>query len=244
MPKKYLYFFIIFNLSIVNQPLAQNAVTDTGFYLSAIHHIVELYVDSVKENLNLYNGTEFKGASRGNKGHQFFEYSEPQKGNVFYDGIFYPDMMLSYDLISDEIIFFNSIKNVHIKLNTQKISWFTIQNHMFVYIGEEANSANFPGSGFYELLYEGAVSALVKRKKQLDESSKADEASKFIQWINYYVRKDNKFYTIDSKRSLLAVCMDHKNEVAKFMQREKLNFKKDPANTIIKVIAYYTQLKN
>ena len=153
-------------------------------------------------------------------------------------------MMLSYDLISDEIIFFNSMKNVRIKLNSKNIDWFTIQNHLFVYIGEEANSVNFPGSGFYELLYKGNVSALAKRKKQLDESSKADEASKFIQWTDYYVRKDNMFYIVDSKRSLLAVCRDHKTEVAKFMQKENLNFKKDPANTIIKVIAYYTQLKN
>src|SRR5687767_13659657 len=126
MRKQYLFFFIIFNLSIVNKPLAQNSITDTGFYRSAISHIVKLYVDSVKENLHLYNGTEFKGATRRNNGHQFFEYSQPQKGDVFYDGLLYPDMMLSYDLIADEIIFFNSIKNVHIKINTQKVNWFTI----------------------------------------------------------------------------------------------------------------------
>ena len=83
MPKQYLYFFIIFNLSILNKPLAQNLITDTGFYRSVINHIVGLYVDSVKENLHLYNGTEFMGASRRNTGHQFFEYPEPQNGDVF-----------------------------------------------------------------------------------------------------------------------------------------------------------------
>ena len=83
MPKQYLYFFIVFNLVILNKPLAQNTLTDTGFYSSAINHRIDLYIDSVKENLLLYNGTEFRGASRRNKGHQFFEYPEPQNGDVF-----------------------------------------------------------------------------------------------------------------------------------------------------------------
>jgi hypothetical protein len=244
MRNPYLYSFIALNLFFLNNACSQSSITDSSFYRSAIAHIIQLYTDSVKENLRLYNGTEFTGAYSNNSGHPFFEYREPQKGDVFYDGIHYPDVLLSYDITRDEIIFINPFKNLNIKLLAQKINWFTIQNHLFINVHEDSVNAGFPGSGFYELLYEGAGSVLAKRRKQLYQSPKADEVSKFIQWIEYYVRKDSVYYTISGKRSLLVVCRDHKIEVAKFMKKENLNFKKDPANTIIKVIDYYTQLKN
>jgi hypothetical protein len=244
MPKQYLYYFIVFNLLFLNKISAQNSTADSAVYKSAINHIMQLYADSVKENLRLYNGTEFTGAySSNNAGHPFFEYPEPQKGDVFYDGIHYPNVLLSYDLIHDEIIFMAPDKKMNIKLISQKVNWFTIPDHLFVYINEDSNSVNFPGSGFYELLYEASSSVLAKRRKQLYQSPKADEASKYIKWDAYYVRKKNVYYNVDDKHSLLAFCKDHKTEVAKFMKKEKLNFKKSPANTIVKVIDYYTHLK-
>ena len=244
MPKQSLYFFIVFNLSFISQAFAQTSVPDTAIYRIAINNIIQLYTDSVKENLRLYNGTEFTGAYRSSAGHPFFEYAEPQQGDVFYDGIYYPGVLLSYDLIRDEIIFITPGKNLNIQLIEQKVNWFTIRDHLFLYIRDGDTTINFPGSGFYELIYEGAVSVFVKRKKQLYQSSKSDEISRFIQTNAYYVRKDNVYYTVNSKRSLLAVCKDHKSEIAKFIQKEGFNFKKDPASTMIKVIDYYTKLRN
>ena len=244
MPKQSLYFFIVFSLSLFQHTLAQISLTDTGFYRSAINNIIQLYTDSVKEKLRLYNGTEFTAAYRSSAGHPFFEYSTPQKGDIFYDGILYPGVQLSYDLTRDEIIFVTPANNLNIKLISQKVNWFNLQNHLFINIHEDSNSVNFRGTGFYELAYEGIYSVLVKRKKNLDQSSREETVSKFIQSTKYYVVKDNLYYIIDSKRSLLAVCKDKKTEVSKYMQKEKLDFKKDPGNTIIKAIDYYTQLKN
>ena len=92
--------------------------------------------------------------------------------------------------------------------------------------------------------YDGIYSVLIKRKKNLYQSSREETVSKFVQVTDYYVRKNARYSAIENKRSLLAVCKDKKTEVSKYMQKEKLDFKKDPGNTIIKVIDYYTQLKN
>lgn len=243
MKKQSLYLVIILFFSL-NQALAQNAVSDSIFYRAASNNIIRLYTDSVNENLRLYNGTEFTSAYRSSAGHPFFEYPEPQRGDVFYDGNYYPGVLLSYDLLYNEIIFITPDKNLNLKLITQKVNWFTIKNHLFVYLTENDSIVSFPGRGFYELIYEGAGSVFEKRKKVLYQPSKADEISKFILLTEYYVRKDNVYFQVDSKRSLLMVCRDQKNLVAKFMQKENLNFKKDPAYTIIKVIEYYTKLKN
>src|SRR5690348_14223780 len=154
MLKRYLYLFIIFQSFVLFNLSAQ--VAGAANLPSAADQVVQLYKDSLKENLRIYNGNEFAGNYPGVPGHPFFEYAEPQQGSVFYDGIRYPDVQLSYDIINDEIIFTDPVKNRVIKLVTQKVDWFTIGEHLFVNIRPDSNSVNFPGSGFYESLYDGA----------------------------------------------------------------------------------------
>ncbi|MEJ7588933.1 MAG: hypothetical protein WKI04_15360 [Ferruginibacter sp.] len=223
--------------------MAQRSNTDTAFYTTAIDNVIQLYADSLNENLRLYNGNEFTGNFPGVPGHPFFEFPQPQKGTVFYDGIRYPNVLLSYDIINDDVIFVDTARNRVIKLISQKVDWFSIQHHLFINVREDSNARNMPARGFYELLYEGAGAVLSKQKKQYEQALKGDETSGFIQWTWYYVRKGATFYAINNKHSLLAVCKDYKSEVAKFIEKENLNFKKDPAIMIIKVMDYYTQLK-
>lgn len=244
MLKPCLYCPVLISLLAIKTSFAQTLQQDTALYRSAQANIIQLYIDSVKENLRLYNGTEFTAAYRSSAGHPFFQYSEPQKGDINYDGINYPGVRLSYDLTRDEIIFVTPTNNLNIKLISQKVNWFSLQNHLFVNVRDDGNAVNLRGPGFYELAYDGTYAVLIKRKKNLEQSSREENVSKFFQYTNYYARKGDTYYTIDSKRSLLALCKDKKKEVATYIQKEKLDFKKDPESTIIKVIDYYSQLKN
>ena len=123
MPKHCLYCFILISLSGIKYSFAQTLLSDTALYRSAQNNLVQLYIDSVKENLRLYNGTEFTAAYRSSAGHPFFEYSEPQKGDINYDGIYYPGVRLSYDITKDEIIFVTPVNNLNIKLISEKVKW-------------------------------------------------------------------------------------------------------------------------
>lgn len=244
MSKPYLIFLISLNILHFDKAASQSYPPDTSIYLAAKNHLIQLYIDSAKENLRLYNGTEFTSAYRSSLGHPFYEYSDPQTGNIFYDGISYPGVKLQYDIIRDEVIFINEYKNLNIKLIPQKVNWFTLQDHRIVQLFRDSNTINFPGYGFYEQLYEGTISVFKKSKKRLYEPSKPDESAKYVQYNFYYVRKNNAYYYIDNKRSLLSVCKDRKKDITKFIQKEGLNFKKDPAVMITRVIDYYLNTKN
>ena len=244
MPTPSIYCTVLFSTLLINTSFAQLSISDSALYRSAQDNIIRFYIDSVKENLHIYNGTEFTAAYRSSAGHPFFDYAEPQKGDINYDGIYYPGVRLSYDISQNEVIFVTPGNNLNIKLISEKVNWFRLEDHLFAYIHEDSNTVNFPGNGFYELAYDGINSVLIKRKKYLDQSSREETVSKFVQVTIYYVRKYNTYYTIDGKRSLLAACKDKKTVVSRYMHQENLDFKKDPRNTIIKVINYYTQLKN
>lgn len=243
MLRPYFLFSLLLYFTCLNKAEAQQLPPDTSIYLSAKDHLIQLYIDSAKENLRIYNGTEFTAAYKSSLGHPFFEYQDPQKGAIFYDGILYPEVRLLYDIIRDDVIFLNEYKNLNIKLIPQKINWFTLQDHLFVHLFEDSNAVNLPEKGFYELLYDGTISVFKKSKKTLYEASRADESSKFVESNDYFIRKNNTYYSINNKRSLLAVCRDRKADVAKFIQKEGLNFKKDPEKMIVMVIDYYTKIK-
>ena len=243
MPRYHLLFLIGLNIVFQKNVASQSLPPDTEIYSAAKEHLLQLYVDSTRENLRLYNGTEFTAAYRSSLGHPFFAYSNPQAGKIFYDGILYTGVKLLYDIIRDDVIFINEFKNLNIKLIPQKISWFTIQEHKIVQLSRDSNAISFPGNGFYELLYEGPIAVFKKYKKQLYEPSKPDESAKYVQYDFYYVKKNNTYYPIDSKKALLSVCKDRKNDITKFIHREGLNFKQDPATMIIKVIDYYLTTK-
>ncbi|MBL7763564.1 MAG: hypothetical protein JNL23_09105 [Chitinophagaceae bacterium] len=238
-------FLISFIILFTQNSYGQLLPSDSGIYLSSKENLTRLYVDSIGENLRLYNGTQFTTAYKSNLGHPFFEDANPQAGTIFYGGTSYSGTKLLYDIIRDEVICVNKFKNDEIiKLIPSKINWFTLQQHLFVHLLKDSNDTNFPGNGFYEQLYNGNMAVFKKVKKQFFESSKTDEPSKYIQYNYYYIRKKNKYHLIDNRRSLIAVCDDRKADVANFIRKERLNFKKDAATMIVRVIDYYESSKN
>ena len=242
--KHHLVYSLLIPVIAVTKIFSQSSTMDSAHYQSAINHIIQLYTDSLKENLRLYNGTEFTAGFRRSAGHPFFEDVEPQKGEIFYEGIFYNNVRLHYDLTHDEVIFVSPENNLNIKLITRKIGWFIISGHLFVNVTAGDSLAGLPGHGFFERIDLKPYSVLIKRTKSLFQPSRDEDSSKFIMHNTYFLKRENICYPVKSKRSLLAFCRDRKSEVSKFMQEENLNFKTDPERTIVEVIGYYSKLKN
>ena len=92
MPKPCLYCLILISLLAIRSSFAQTLQTDTAPYRPVQTNIIQLYIDSVKENLRFYRGTEFTAAYRSSAGHPFFEFAEPQTGEINDDGTNYPVM--------------------------------------------------------------------------------------------------------------------------------------------------------
>jgi hypothetical protein len=222
--------------------LGQAFSTDSIVRQTAVQNLLKLYKDSLRESLQLYSGTEFTAAYRSSAGHPFFESTEAQPGDVIYNEIRYPGMALKYDLVNDELIFINPANDLNIKLINHKVNAFSIGEHFFIHAREDSGGNHFPGEGYYELLYNGPAQAFLKRKKILRDAARPEDPARFLQLNTYYVKKSNTWYEINSKRDLLSVCKDRKPELIKYIQQENLDFKKDPARTIVKVIDHYVQL--
>jgi hypothetical protein len=247
--RRFLVFLVCFFscLFLFQGIKAQNYLTDSAFYSQSVNNAVLFYVNSLGKNTHLFNGSEYIFNSHGITGHPFFGADQPVKGNIFYDGTLYPNVSIAYDLSRDEVFINNNPgQDFNLKLITERVRYFSILNHVFVRINQDDNLKGYsPATGFYDLSYNnGKITVLAKRKKQIEQAFKAEDSLKFIQYNEYLVKKNNAYYPVDSKGSLIDVFRDQKDKVKKYFRKSDLNFKKDPENAIVKTAEYYAQLKD
>ncbi|MEP6845466.1 MAG: hypothetical protein ABI861_05660, partial [Panacibacter sp.] len=58
----------------------------------------------------------------------------------------------------------------------------------------------------------------------------------------FYLQKNNTFFTITSKRTLLGVLNDRKKEIQEFIKKNKLDIRKDKDNALSKIAAHYDEI--
>jgi hypothetical protein len=223
---------------------AQLADSDSLFYHKALNNAVSLYRQSLGDQLGLYNGSQYPGYPFGFKdgGHPYF-IKDASPGTIEYDNVFYPDVRLLFDELSEIIVFEDSTHRI--QLLNERITRFSIGDAAFIHIAKDSLGSSLEATGFYQLLYEGRVSVLTKEVKKIREELRfADEG--ILRYIDtkkyYYIKKDAVYYPVGSKGTVLSVYRDRKKEVQQFIKANKLNFRKDRNNLLIKVSAYYDQL--
>ena len=244
MNRMFLFFFLfIFEFIYSSAADAQSDGTDSAIYKKSVENVVDLYVNRLGENSNLYNGSEYIYSYHGIRGHPFFESDRLLNGEIEYDGILYKNVPMSYDLVRDEVFINEPGQNFNIKLVTEKIRYFSLSDRLFVRMLQDSMRNPSLTTGFYHVLYNGRVSVLARLTKKI-QSGNAEDSIKFVQYTNFWVKKDNEYQPVENKKTLLNIFGDQKDPVRKYLRKNKVNYKKDPASAIIKAAEYYGSLKN
>lgn len=219
---------------------AQMRSADPAFRASVLQNAVKAYRNAMGDNLLLYNGAEYTGSYPGVAGHPYFLSGDLQPGAVYYEGVYYPDMLIKYDLVSNELVI-KGKQNVQIVLPPEKIGHFYIGNHLFVKL--TLDSGELAAPYFYEQLYKGRLTVWLKQRKQAERGFRAEDPYHFTQYNTYVIEKENRYITVDNEKALMALFGNEREAVRKYLRTQKQRFKKDPGQTIIKAVAYYDGLK-
>lgn len=218
------------------------AQTDT-FLQSAIKNTVLLYNQYAAEQSALYNGSEYKGYDPGIKGDAYFQSGEFTKGTLLYDGGFYENLLLLYDVVTDQVITPHFNKIPYIALVSNKVQEFSFLNQKFIHITPDSTNKGVIVPGFYNVLFEGRAGLLARRVKTIQESVSQEGVTKeFIANNNYFIRKNGTYHSITSESAMLAVLNDHKKELQQFLKSSNIRFKKDPEQALIRTVQYYNAL--
>jgi hypothetical protein len=205
----------------------------------------QLYFTQRGEESSIYNGTQHNGYSALYEGHAYFWDFDFQKGWVVYDHALYENIQMKYDVYKDQLIVApKGLTGISIALFSPRISEFSFNGYRFVRANLAEDTKPY-STGFYQELVKGKLTALVKRIKTIEEkTSGASVTYSFVEEAKYYLCKQGSCYPIRSKDNILEVMKDQRKEVQQYLSKNKLNYRKQPEQTIKAVAEFYNRTAN
>ena len=205
-------------------------LSDTAASRLAAWNTIDFYHRFMGEESRLLNGYEHLGFLPMN-GHPYFQEDNPKIGSIVYEGVWYRDVPLLYDLVRDEVVTEKDNGNL-ISLYGQKVSEFYLLDHHFI---------STP-TGYYDLLCSGRINLEAKRVKRVLETIENLQVVRNIQYsVHYFVIRDGEWHPIGNLRSLFALLKDKKKEINQDLKKKKIKYRNDHKKALIEAVTYYNQ---
>ncbi|MEP6583786.1 MAG: hypothetical protein ABJA90_05955 [Ginsengibacter sp.] len=239
---------LVLSLSFFDLAFSQNSIQDSVQQSLQLQNAINLYHQSLIPETGLYNGSEYAYKAYYpyaiNEGDPFFISREFYSGSVFYNGLLYQNIPLLYDIIKGELLTKDLSQINIIRLNEEKVRWFTIYNQTFYRLVKDSIAKNTVSTDFYDGLYIGNTSLYKHVSKIFKEnSSSAQGINRYVvEKDEFFIKKGNEYFRINNRKSLLNVLSDRKKDIGQFMSKSKLKLKKNKEDAFIKVVTYYDGL--
>ena len=198
---------------------------------------VELFDEAIGiENTGIINGAKYTVPLQISDTHPFYNSRVGAKGNVTFVEQPYFNLILLYDIYSDELIVQQSRATgvqALIKLYKSNVESFKIHDHTFRnYQDHEAQKLGMV-SGFYDVLYENAIFTLIARRKKITHVATGDK----IQYENedhYFFIHNGRFTPFRGMKSFYRVLGDKDliSELKSFVSKNNLKIKKSDSDLI------------
>ncbi|MFD0940183.1 hypothetical protein [Pedobacter boryungensis] len=206
---------------------------------------VENYFNkAIDQQSRLINGRQYNFYNTAIEGFGYFmETRKFVNGTVNYDGFRFENVPLIYDQFKDLLISTTGDDLMAYSLLSERVKDFYVHDHHFVRVAVDSTTTNSPiRTGFYDLIHDGKIKVLVKRRKTIQENSKAQKY--FSSYTDYFVQKDNVYYKISSESSFMRLFKEEKDSFRKQLKNQAIKFRKQPEEAMILLGNYYNTLSN
>ncbi len=222
---------------------AQAAGEDSSLYQAALSHTLAVYFNQVGDQSQLYNGRLYNDFTFSfTSGSPYFLSNNFNDGTVAYDNIQYNGVPLLYDDLRQQLI--TRDQGYWLQLVSERIRAFTLLDHHFIRMDPDSLSKSPVRTGFYEQLYSGNSEVLKRKIKNIKEELSTAEGVlwSIVETSDYFIKTRDGYHKVKSKNEFLAVLKSHRKEIHQFIKRNKLKYRKDKENTLVRVAAYYDQI--
>jgi hypothetical protein len=183
------------------------------------------------DNTGIYNGTEFNDIYLNTDGtHRYFNAFNFTKGNVFYDGQFYSNVLLKYDILEENLITISddNLSIFQTKLIPAFIESFSIYNRKFVKL--QNTGLNLEENIFFEIAYTGEKFNLYEKHHKKIQINVLKSAVQYkFKNDDFYVLKHNEtYYRINSIKDLEKSLPDFEVEIKKYYRNYRKLYKSNP----------------
>jgi hypothetical protein len=194
--------------------------------------------DTLLNNQALYNGRIWKNLYFLVQQDQFLFSKEYLPGKLTINGKNF-NVLLKYDIFKDELL--TPIDSGRIlQLNKELIDSFTLsfQNRKYQFIKMTEDSLKNSKS-FFNVLYNGKTTLLLKYAKKIDKLSVEGKYDKFYQINKIFLLSGEKLYPVAGKGDLFKIFPDDKDKLKDFMKTNKLRISEKEPESFIPVIRFH-----
>jgi hypothetical protein len=233
---------------VVNLPvLAQSAAPDSSLQRDALNNTFSLFYSSLGKQSPLFNGTESYSYDPLIKGNAYYaDVNAFTPGVVNYGNIVFKNVPMLYDIYGDQVVTLLYNHFTKITLIKDKVSSFDFLDHHFIRV-DTITFLNNPviKPGYYDELYNGKLQVLVKYSKNIQTyTGGLTPETYFNAEKDYFIRKNNLYYSFSSQGGLLDILKDKKKELQKYIRENQIKYRKTPEEAMVKIASYYDHLTN
>lgn len=249
IPKRIAYILSLLCIAVNSHHAHAQARPDTSRAVAASVTVLEKqYARAFATHPQLYNGPEYVDYAKryhARFGHQYFLSDEPQSGSVYYNNHYFPDLLLSYDVVFDQVVIQHATNPFSLRFLDKDVRYFIINNHRFTRIEADSTAPTAFRTGYYEVLVDSPVQLLAKRAKRKQERINQRQVDiEFTLTDRLFIKKDGIYHPIKSKGSVTRLFADHSKEVQQYIKDNKLKFKKSRREADITYLTrYYAGLR-
>ncbi|MEX1239125.1 MAG: hypothetical protein WEB30_05390 [Cyclobacteriaceae bacterium] len=216
---------------------------DTTFVSAVKENTISLYKQALRAQSRLNNGSKYRATGHSLEQHPYFLSEDWIAGSVFYDGEFFGDVFLMYDLNQGVLVTEHYPSGNSIELVDQKLRNFTLQGHYFERIDIESVANSLPKTDFYDILYGGESKVVAHRQKLLRREIESGTIEiSYDEKYRYFIFRNGVFFPVKSKGSALKVMSDKKQELKRFHKQNRASFFKNRELMLKRLAEYYDSL--
>ncbi|MDX2245860.1 MAG: hypothetical protein SF052_03730 [Bacteroidia bacterium] len=188
----------------------------------------QIYQQQIPLHQMLRIGRSYEHFYLSTEGNQYLVDPVPRTGELLYEGVWYPEITLNYDIYNELIFVSFTLEGYHrsVILNEKRVGYMNLHGMRFVYLSEDTNK-QMP-AGIYQEAYAGkAYSFWIKRKKKLNNNSVNSSNGnryKFVQTDLYYLKNGEEVTRFSGKSDLLKT-LGSTPEVMAVIRENKLRLK-------------------
>lgn len=176
----------------------------------------------------LLNGKEYRHYYSKTKGNQYISDNTILEGNLWYEGVYYQNLQLNYDIYNN-LLFVAFVRNnekIYLILNEAKIQAFEFIGMRFVNLSDSSYQ-DLEGGIYEEFFRQGERRLMVKHHKVLtkDVDTLAGTLQKFDTKTRYYFVQDGVVFQIKNKKDLIHA-LGNDEGFARYLKDNKIKLRK------------------
>lgn len=235
-------FVVVFLSVSTGCPALAQAGEDSLFVTEVTQKAISRLLNFQKTDGPLYNGKMHHPHPKFKDGeHTSFINDHYTQGTIVYDGLTYKDLSVMYDLVRDQLLLLNKDSSGGIVVQPDHVDFFSLHNHNFVNIKPGTASKNV-APGYYDLLYNGQISLLVRRVKKVTEKVSQYVEKVVEQTTTYYLFKDSVYIRIRDKKHLIRLLNATQNENKAYIKAVKLDFNRNKEDAMLRLVSFHDSL--